>query len=167
MPRLDLLVADDCEAVNLIESEAFPADEAADLDGIKFRQRVAPEYFMKWIADDGTIIGYVNGTKCIGSEITHESMSEHKPEGETLILHSVTISAPYRKQGHATNMLRAYMDAMYEKKADLGITKTLLLCKQNLRHFYEDKVGFEMIRVSPVVHGQDTWYELGMDINKR
>ena len=167
MPSLELLTEKDCEAVNLIEMEAFPADEAADLESIKFRQRVAPEFFMKWVDDDNTIIGYVNATKCLGTEITHESMSEHKPEGKTLILHSVTVSSPYRKQGHATNMLRTYMDIMFEKQAELGITKTLLLCKKNLRHFYEDKVGFEMIRVSPVVHGLDTWYELGMNMDKK
>ncbi len=165
MPKLEFVRPEDCEAIYAIESEAFPADEAANLEGIVFRQRVAPKYFMKYVEDDGTIIGYVNGTKCIENEITHDSMSEHKAEGETLIIHSVTISAPFRKNGHGSAMLKAYIMVQLEllKKGETSVKSILLLCKQNLRHFYEESVGlFDFIRESPVVHGQDTWYELGM-----
>ena len=159
MSKLVNVASEDCKLILEIESEAFPPDEAADYEGIAFRCNSAPEFFMKWVEGD-TIIGYVNGTCCFVDEITHDSMSEHKPEGQTLIIHSVTTAKQYRLKGHATAMLTEYVKVMREKRL---VKKILLLAKKHLCPFYE-KVGFTTLRESPVVHGKDTWYELGIDL---
>lgn len=36
-----------------------------------------------------------------------------------------------------------------------------LLSKAHLIHFYQS-CGFRFLRVSPVEHGNDTWFELGL-----
>jgi GNAT superfamily N-acetyltransferase len=143
-----------------IESEAFPADEAADLAGISFRIASAGIYFLKFMKEGDTLVGYVNGTLCVETEVTHDSMSEHKPEGKTLILHSVTIEASHRRQGNARTMLTEYVEQMKQRKY---VTKILLLAKKHLCPFYES-CGFTTLRVSPVEHGKESWYELSMDI---
>lgn len=149
----------DAEALFAIESEAFPADEAADLDGIRFRIEKAGKFFLKYKVND-TLVGYVNGTLCLEKEVTHESMSEHKPEGRTLILHSVTVERSARMKGNGKAMLALYLETI--KKMD-GVDTILLLAKKHLCPFYES-LGFTTLRVSPVEHGSESWYELRLDL---
>ena len=152
-------LVEEAETLFEIESEAFPADEAADLDGIRFRIQNANEYFLLYKLE-GQLVGYVNGTLCLESEVTHESMSEHKAEGKTLILHSVTIANSFRRKGHGRTMLRKYIEEM---KRRMYVTKILLLAKKHLCPFYES-CGFTTLRISPVEHGKESWYELAMDM---
>ena len=149
----------DAETLYSIESEAFPADEAADLEGIRFRISGASAYFLKYIVG-AELVGYVNGTLCLEKEVTHESMSEHKPEGKTLILHSVTIVEKHRMKGHGRAMLTLYLDEIRKRKE---VDKILLLAKKHLFPFYES-CGFTTLRLSPVEHGSEQWFELGLDL---
>ena len=50
--------------------------------------------------------GYVCGTCCQGSELTHESMTEHDASGQTLCIHSVVVSDKFRRRGYATALLK-------------------------------------------------------------
>ena len=156
-----LVQAEEQDALQLaeIEAEAFPVDEAADKAGINFRIKNAKQFFLKYIIDD-VLIGYVNGTLTLEPEITHDCMAEHKVEGQNLIIHSVTIVNTHRKKGHGRAMLNAYLNRIREES---NVRRVLLLAKKHLCHFYES-VGFEVLRVSPIVHGKETWYELGIDI---
>ncbi len=148
-----------------IEAEAFPADEAADFDGMSSRQKEAGEYFQTFLGADGEIVGYVNGTLCNGDEITHESMEEHVKGGTTLVIHSVTIKDGHRRKGHATQMLKSYVKKLTEEKIYNNVKLALLLCKANLIKFYVS-CGFSVNMVSPVVHGADNWFELSLDLIK-
>ena len=49
-------------------------DEAASLEGMKYRQSVAPQFFLG-LYKDMELGGFVNGTSCMGSELHHETMS--------------------------------------------------------------------------------------------
>lgn len=141
---------DETEQIAIIEAASFPPDEKATLEGIRLRQEEAGDYFMvlQYNISDG-VIGYVNATCTTDNVITHESMERHEPEGKTLVIHSVTIDERYRRKGHATFMLKAYLEAM---KPYTNIRRILLLCKGKLLSFYR-ACGFNIVGLSPVVHG--------------
>lgn len=133
-----------------LESESYPEDEAATLDKIKFRLKYAPEYFYILKKDD-IIVGFVNGTCIKELTIHHESMSDHVPNGKSLVIHSVTIKKEFRRKGLALHMLKLYLAIM--KESLLQLIKIFLLCKANLLSLYM-QAGFTFVKISPVVHGK-------------
>jgi hypothetical protein len=87
-------------------------------------------------------------------------METHEPDGSTLIIHSVVIHPDHRRKGLATAMLSYYLERMCE---NMKISRIFLIAKGNLLGFYTS-VGFKVLRLSPVVHGQDPWFELSMNL---
>jgi guanine nucleotide exchange factor len=109
-----------------LEIASFPSDEAASLEGMHMRQREASDFFYVGLqAGEGQIVGFINGTKTSATEIHHDSMSSHVPEGRTLVIHSVTVDPAHRRKGIATTMLKQYVSAM-RARADVNL---LLLLK--------------------------------------
>jgi len=154
--------------LHVIEMEAFPADEAADLPGMRMRCQEANTFFTVLTqrqpeTASPTLIGYINGTLCAGSELHHESMSEHVPSGSTLVIHSVTIAHQYRRKGYARKMLLLYVDRLVKQLLDVRLI--LLLAHEYLLDFYKS-CGFTVNGVSPVVHGSEPWYELSLDLQE-
>jgi ribosomal protein S18 acetylase RimI-like enzyme/tRNA(Leu) C34 or U34 (ribose-2'-O)-methylase TrmL len=152
-----------------IESSSYPEDESATLEKLIYRQQHAGEYFIcvtkphDETSDSEHIIGFICSTRC--SEFTEESMSEHDANGSILAIHSVVVDEKYRRQGVASAMLKEYLTQMISFSSLVastgtnGFSRILLLAKSHLLSFYVD-CGFAVIRPSPIVHGQDTWYEL-------
>lgn len=62
----------------------------------------APDCFLAAQGPEGQVIGYVCGTRCSGTELTHESMAEHDGEGRTLCIHSVSVGAEWQRRGIST-----------------------------------------------------------------
>ena len=60
-------------------------------------------------------------------------------------------------------MLKAYVQ--YVKQSTPQAARLALICKQDLVEFYSC-CGFEMVGPSPVVHGQDPWFEMKLDIQR-
>ena len=54
-------------------------------------------------------------------------------------------------------MLQEYLKQIKEKGKE--VKEIRLLCKENLKGFY-GAAGFMLVGPSPVVHGQDTWFEM-------
>lgn len=106
--------------------------------------------------------GFINGTCTTHNEVTEESMETHEPEGTTLIIHSVVIHPDHRRRGLATAMLSYYLERMCENSR---ISRILLIAKGNLLGFYTS-VGFKVLRLSPVVHGLDPWFEMSLDLSE-
>ena len=155
-------VPEQADAIFAIEFEAFPTDEAADLQSVKMRMAEAGQFFHVLLRGN-EVVGYINGTVCEGRVLRHESMSEHKPAGSTLVIHSVTVAAKHRRQGFATRMLKLYLQQMLQEQENAGIDYILLLAKAKLLEFYVS-CGFSVLRVSPIVHGKDNWFELALDL---
>jgi ribosomal protein S18 acetylase RimI-like enzyme len=155
------------DALYEIETEAFPADEAADLDGIRMRVAKANEFYQVITDENGkNIVGFVNGTLCHGRELHHDSMSEHISSGKTLVIHSVTIAKEYRRKGWATKMLNLYVERLRNGTiANKKVEYILLIAKAYLLEFYVN-CGFHVRRLSPVIHGKDRWYELAYDVQQ-
>ena len=163
------VTAADIEKCAAIEAASYPADEAASPEALRYRQAHAGDYFLcATSADsDGIIIGFVCSTRC--AAFTHESMSTHQADGPLLAIHSVVVDAAYRRQGIATRMLKAYIQHVISterqkaKAGTNGIRQCVLLAKAHLLAFYV-QCGFTVVRPSPIVHGQELWYELVQDL---
>jgi len=148
----------DCFA---IESASYPADEMASLEKLTYRQSHAGDYF-QCALHENKIIGFVCGTRC--DQFEEESMSTHTPTGPYLAIHSVVVQEEYRRQGIATAMLQEYLKTIRKQQGgnsmdDPEIKSIVLLAKSNLLGFYV-QCGFQVIRPSPIVHGQELWYDL-------
>ncbi|KAJ1422618.1 hypothetical protein B484DRAFT_332161 [Ochromonadaceae sp. CCMP2298] len=149
------------EELNRLETESFPPDEAASKESVAYRITEAGDFFYTYRrspADE--IVGFVNGTCTVGSVIEEESMTEHKPEGNVLVIHSVTVSQNHRRNGLGSSMLKRYVQQIKENRRVDGI---LLLCKANLLSFYVG-CGFSLVGLSHVVHGQNPWFEMQLDL---
>ncbi len=64
--------------------------------------------------------------------------------------------------GVASAMIAAYLDHI---AGFSGIKRARLIAKQHLLGFYT-KASFQFIRPSPVLHGCDPWFEMGIDFNQ-
>ncbi len=140
-----------------IESSSYPPDEAATLERLKYRQAHATNYFLCAILDECQIIGFVCSTRC--ERFEEESMAAHVSTGPFLAIHSVVVKQEYRRLGIATAMLNSYLEKVQRENIDGSIRSFVLLSKANLLSFYVN-CGFLVKRPSPIVHGQELWYEL-------
>ena len=132
----------------------------------KLRLEKAGDFFItawegKGREDESKLIGFVNGTKCKGETLRHETMADHDEEGNTLCMHSVCVQEEKRRKKVGQKMLQRYLEHVKEKRKEVGVV--LLICKEQLINFYES-VGFELVGPSDVVHGKDKWYELKLRI---
>jgi GNAT superfamily N-acetyltransferase len=138
-----------------LESLSYPDDEAATPEKIEFRLKNANTYFMV-CEEEGAVIGFVNGTLTKEATLTHHSMSHHEPDGSLLCIHSVVVAPNHRRKGVGSFILEAYVRHV----KDLANVQAIeLLCKQDLRLFYE-KVGFSFLGPSSVQHGSEQWLSM-------
>ena len=151
----------DIDEICKLEAEGYPADEAASPEQISYRLQEANDYFWVLKSND-KIVGFVNGTCIVEDSIHHESMSHHDSRGKTLVIHSVVTAPDMRRRKFASKMLLSYI---FEISKLLNIDRLLLLSKAYLLPLYLS-CGFQFMKVSPVVHGQEKWMELGLDLKE-
>ena len=138
-----------------LESSSYPDDEAATPEKIEFRLKHANPYFMV-CEEEGTVVGFVNGTLTKEATLTHHSMSHHEADGSLLCIHSVVVAPSHRRKGIGSFILEAYVRHVQ----DLANVQAIeLLCKQGLRGFYE-KAGFSFLGPSSVQHGSEQWFSM-------
>ena len=65
--------------------------------------------------------------------------------------------------GWLCRMLKSYVQ--YVQQSTPQAKRLALICKQYLVDFYSS-CGFQMVGPSPVVHGQDAWFEMKLDIDR-
>ena len=155
---------EDVQECYTIEVASYPSDEAATLDRLTYRQAQAREYFQCAFLDDSHMIGFVCSTRC--TEFEEESMSTHVPTGPLLAIHSVVVKEDYRRKGVASTMLKAYLRTVQEGNVDGSLESCVLLSKAYLLGFYVN-CGFQVNRVSPIIHGRERWYELELSLARR
>mmetsp|Transcript_3625 Transcript_3625/g.4154 ORF Transcript_3625/g.4154 Transcript_3625/m.4154 type:complete len:478 (-) Transcript_3625:246-1679(-) len=152
---------EDIEACFEIETDSYPEDEAASLESLQYRQKVAGAFFQVAYLNDSTPIGFVCGTLC--KSFTHETMSKHDESAAILAIHSVVVKEEHRRKGIATAMLRHYVDRLAEEEQFATVEKVMLICKQHLLGFYVS-VGFKAIGLSKISHGSSPWIECELDL---
>ena len=162
---LRLLSASDVETAHEMEARSYPADEAASLEDIRFRQAFASPYFYgAFSIADGSLIGFVNSTRC--GTFEEESMSLHDPTGAILAIHSVCVDEKHRRRGIARSMLKQYatkITIMQKNNNNNAITQFVLIAKKHLVPFYES-CSFVCDGLSAIVHGAELWYDLHRDV---
>ncbi|KAI8892484.1 acyl-CoA N-acyltransferase [Globomyces pollinis-pini] len=141
-----------------LETKCFSADEAASLEGMKYRFQSAPELFLGAFFQN-KLIGLIMATATQSPSITKESMNFHDSKGTVICIHSVCVHPNHRKQGIALLMLEKYIEHIKSLKK----SRISLIVHEYLVKFYE-KVGFKANGISPIVHGSDPWFEMNLDI---
>lgn len=180
--RFREVVPTDLPAVIALEHGSYPEDEAASKATLQYRQHQAAPYFFCALIDGSaehdaandssgeTLVGYICSTRCYS--FTQESMTTHDAGGHLLAIHSVVVRDDFRRRGIASFMLKEYIkhvsnfNLQWEEEGRRGspIEKIVLLAKANLLTFYVN-AGFHVVRLSPIIHGSERWYELDMDLD--
>ncbi|CEL97822.1 unnamed protein product [Vitrella brassicaformis CCMP3155] len=153
--------ASEASAIHALEAASYPEDEAASLPKIQSRLEAALPYFIALYDKTGGLVGFVNGTRCFGKVLTHESMAAHESGGESLCVHSVVIRQEDRRKGLARKLMRCYVQLM--GLYDASLQHILLIAKAPLLHFYRS-CGFTVEGLSSVVHGKDSWFDMSLDL---
>lgn len=128
------------------------------ISSIRYRQEHASRYFLAAYEDE-ELIGFICSTLTSSPTLTHESMETHEPSGGYLAIHSVCVTPEHRRKGIAKGLLREYIKRVREANEVRGIR---LIAKEGLIGMYE-RSGFTSKGKSQVVHGQDPWFELGIN----
>ncbi|KIY52200.1 acyl-CoA N-acyltransferase, partial [Fistulina hepatica ATCC 64428] len=138
----------------------YPADEAATLESLRFRQSQAGDLFLGAYEVDTTsrkLIGYVCATLSPDTSLSHESMSRHVPGSGSVCIHSVCVASIHRKKGIASQLLREYLARLRDSPANYE--RILLISHEELIPLYTS-VGFELVGPSQVQHGARPWFEM-------
>lgn len=89
----------------------------------------------------------------------------HSADGDNLCIHSVCVSANEQRRGIASAMMSAYLVHVsgLKKTKYPNLKKISLICKEHLVGLYK-KAGFVLVGPSSIVHGEDVWYDMDMDV---
>ena len=147
----------DLYKIAYVESECFPAAEAASAEDFKNRLLFYPNHF--WVIENkGEIIGFINGM-CSNTRELHDEMYSnaalHDEGGEWQMIFGVDILPEYRGRGCARLLLK-YMIADAKSSNRTGL---ILTCKDKLRGYYA-KFGFKDEGISDSTHGGATWHKM-------
>ncbi|POW19754.1 hypothetical protein PSHT_04262 [Puccinia striiformis] len=142
------------EDVCRLESDGFPADEAATMTTIQYRHSAAPQLFVGAYLDE-QLIGFVNATCSSSETLDHDSLTHHDPTGKNVLIHSVCVAQDHRRAKVATKMLREYLD----RCTQAGLSSVVLVCHDELKSLYMG-VGFLDRGPSQLTHGSRPWSEM-------
>ena len=148
----------DLEELTRIETECFPAAEAATEESFRGRLEVYPDFFWILENEDGKIISFVNGMATNDRILTDEMFENpnlHDENGDWQMIFGVNTLPEYRKRGYAEKLIN---ELIFEAKSK-GRKGVVLTCKDKLVSYYS-KFGFENEGVSESVHGGVVWYEM-------
>lgn len=153
-------VLEDLDAISAVESECFPAAEAASKEDFKKRLTVYPNHF--WLLEEeGMILSFINGMvtdEMILKDEMYENASLHKENGNWQMIFGVNTIPQYRKQGLAAQLMNVVI-ADAKKQGRKGL---VLTCKAERIHYYE-KFGFQNKGISKSTHGGVIWYDMRLE----
>lgn len=148
---------DDLDAVTAVETECFPATEAATRADFEHRLSLYSNHF--WLMfDKDQLIAFVDGFVTDEADLTDEMYEHaelHNESGDWQMIFGVNTLPKYRKHGCAGELIkRAISDAKAQGRKGLVLT-----CKDKLIHYYA-AFGFVNEGISASVHGNVTWYQM-------
>ena len=148
---------EDRASILSLELASFPEDEAADDTSLQLRLAEAGDFFYKLNrVCDGELLGFINGTCIQGPNLEHDSMTSHVKMGPILVIHSVTVRESERRKYYALYMLHRYISFMKQREE---LKEIRLLTKPLNMNLYL-MAGFNIVGISPIVHGADAWFEM-------
>ena len=106
-----------------------------------------------------TLIAFTCATLTPSPTLSHESMGTHVADAPYAAIHSVCVSAEYRRKGVALALLTEYLVRLRLQPALKGAR---LITHDELVLLYT-QAGFTMVGKSEVVHGERPWWEMKVD----
>lgn len=148
---------DDVDAVAAVESECFPAAEAALREEFVERLKHYSDHF--WLMFDGEkLVSFVDGMLTDIPDLTdemYERADMHDENGSWQMIFGVNTIPEYRNRGLAGQLIKkAIDDARSHDRKGLVLT-----CKDHLVEYYAG-FGFVNEGVSESVHGDAVWNQM-------
>jgi predicted N-acetyltransferase YhbS len=144
----------------VVETSAFPPEEAATRETIRLRIETFPEGFLVAGAN-GKIVGTaspVNSAATNKDDISGEELKQligHDPAGKNMVVFALAVLPDFQKQGIASQLMSTFVEEARQR----GMENVLLMCKQHLINYYE-RMGFDHIGLSKSNHGGAEWHEM-------
>lgn len=148
----------DLDAISEVESECFPAAEAATKE--KFRERLESyaDHFLLMF-DGEKLAAFIDGFVTDEPDLTdemYENAAMHNESGKWQMIFGVNTLPEYRRRGLAGTLIRE-MIAEAKRQGRDGL---VLTCKDRLVHYYA-KFGFLNEGVSgKSTHGGAVWNQM-------
>ena len=149
---------DDLNAIAAVETECFPAAEAATKEEFEERLKYYGNHF--WLMfDDDKLIAFVDGLVTNEPDLTdemYEKADMHDESGRWQMIFGVNTIPDYRRHGYAGQLIqRAIDDAKAQRRAGVVLT-----CKDKLVDYYA-KFGFVNEGISDKsMHGGVKWNQM-------
>lgn len=147
----------DLDQICRLESETFPATEAASRESLE-RRLLAHRHTFWVIKKDGGIVAGINGITTNEKNLSdhmYESEDFYDEKGEWLMIFGVSTLPDYRHRGYASKIMREVMQEVVRSKM-AGI---VLTCKPHMIDFYK-QFGFIDEGVCDSAHGGEKWHQM-------
>lgn len=148
----------DLDAISEVESECFPAAEAATKEEFKERLESYADHFLLMF-DGEKLAAFIDGFVTDEPDLTdqmYENAAMHNESGKWQMIFGVNTLPEYRRRGLAGTLIRE-MIAEAKRQGRDGL---VLTCKDRLVHYYA-KFGFLNEGVSgKSTHGGAVWNQM-------
>ena len=148
----------DLDAISQVESECFPAAEAATKEEFKERLESYADHFLLMF-DGEKLAAFIDGFVTDEPDLTdqmYENAAMHSESGKWQMIFGVNTLPEYRRRGFAGTLIRE-MIAEAKRQGRDGL---VLTCKDRLVHYYA-KFGFLNEGVSEKsTHGGAVWNQM-------
>lgn len=159
--NIRMVEPDDLTACHTVEANSFPPSEAAWTTSLRTRIETYPEGFL--VAEhNGRVVGQVNSGSTHKDDISDEEFKQligHDPDGENIVIFSLSVLPEYRSKGIGSRLMNNFI----EQARDMGKSKILLLCKEDLIRYYA-RWGFLDNGLSSSQHGGCRWHEMALPL---
>lgn len=148
----------DLDAISEVESECFPAAEAATKEEFRERLESYADHFLLMF-DGEKLAAFIDGFVTDEPDLTdqmYENAAMHSESGKWQMIFGVNTLPEYRRRGFAGTLIRE-MIAEAKRQGRDGL---VLTCKDRLVHYYA-KFGFLNEGVSgKSTHGGAVWNQM-------
>ena len=148
----------DLDAISEVESECFPAAEAATKEEFRERLESYADHFLLMF-DGEKLVAFIDGFVTDEPDLTdqmYENAAMHSESGKWQMIFGVNTLPEYRRRGLAGMLIRE-MIAEAKRQGRDGL---VLTCKDRLVHYYT-KFGFLNEGVSgKSTHGGAVWNQM-------
>ena len=148
----------DLDAISEVESECFPAAEAATKEEFRERLESYADHFLLMF-DGEKLAAFIDGFVTDEPDLTdemYENAAMHNESGKWQMIFGVNTLPEYRRRGLAGTLIRE-MIAEADRQGRDGL---VLTCKDRLVHYYA-KFGFLNEGVSgKSTHGGAVWNQM-------
>ncbi len=159
--NIRMVEPDDLTACHTIEANSFPPSEAAWTTSLRTRIETYPEGFL--VAEfGGRVVGQINSGSTHKEDISDEEFKQligHDPDGSNIVIFSLSVLPEYRSKGIGSRLL----DNFIEQAREMGKTKVLLLCKEDMIGYYA-RWEFLDNGLSVCQHGGSRWHEMALPL---